>query len=239
MSWAHLATTQVGWTGVSSGSLSVTPQAGSDRLAIASLGWEDNNTGDTITALTWNSVALSTITSGSIEVGATFTNRTEQRYMLNANFPASAQNVAWTSSALINGGVILIVSQYSGVEQQANEAVGSASSTSAQTVSPNITTITNNAMVYMTGCQGNSGTWTWGTGQTERSDSAQDTMTAGASDENIATAGAQTQSGTVTGAANRIVGLVTAWKEVAAAGGGFIRVSLTGGTHEYRGGMYG
>lgn len=177
----------IAYDNVASGgsSFSFTIGSGQNRLLVACVASEGASNVDSIT---YNSVAMTKLTE--VDPGAAGT--IAYFYMLEANLPATG---AYTLTASVSGSptyVLMGAISLSGVAQQAPEASNSKTQTSAgQTVTLNVTTITNGAWVIDGVMSGDGGTFTaQGTNQTERYDtSAGATVKIAGSTRPVTTAG--------------------------------------------------
>jgi hypothetical protein len=159
--------------------------AGTNRLLVVGVGAED--TGGTassdlvISSVKYNGVNMTLVAGSTAIVGSSTFRKTELYYLLDSNFPPlGTYSVTVTYSGDVNnrnGGAVSLA----GVAQRAPEAVSANSNIDQQSISTNITTLTDGAWVVDTVMSSNSGSFTaTGSNMTERWDvSASDSSAAG------------------------------------------------------------
>jgi pectate lyase len=206
----------------SSGTTSITWShtigGGSDRFLLVGVAVEDTSTADAnVTSVTYNGVQLTAVPGSKISGGGSGIIQTQLFYGLGSGLGAAG---AHTVSVGFQGpvdGVSASAVSFSGVSQAAPEAAGARTDTSgADSISSTTTTRSANAWVVDLVGSGNSGSFTAGSGQTERSDIAASGMTGAMSTKPVATAGTTTMSWAHSGA-NRLAHSVVS---LAAGGGG-------------------
>jgi pectate lyase len=205
-------------TGTTSISWSHTIGGGTDRFLLVGVAAEDASTTDaSITSVTYNGVALTAVPGSKISGGGTGIIQTQLFYGFGTSLGAAgAHTVAVTFQGPVDGVSASSVS-FSGVSQAAPEAATTRTDTSgADSISTTITTRSANAWVVDVVGSGNSGSFTPGSGQTERTDIAASGMTGATSSKPVAAAGATTMSWTHSGANRLAHSLVS----LAASGGG-------------------
>jgi pectate lyase len=199
---SRAATTTTGTTSIS---WSHTIGGGTDRFLLVGVAVEDVSTADAnITSVTYNNVALTAVPGSKISGGGTGIIQTQMFYGFGTSLGAAgAHTVTVTFQGPVDGTSASAVS-FSGVSQAAPEAATARTDTSgADSISTTITTRSGNAWVVDVVGSGNSGSFTPGSGQTERTDIAASGMTGATSSKPVATAGATTMSWAHSGA-NRL-----------------------------------
>jgi len=199
--------------------------AGSDRILVVGVAVEDSSTADAnITSVTYNGAALTAVPSSKISGGGTGIIQTQLFYLLNANLPASgAFNVVVSMQGAVDG-IVAGATSLAGVSQTAPAPVATKVDTSgADFISTNITTTVANAWVVDVVGSGNSGSFTAGSGQTERWDIAASGMTGATSTKPLASAGTTSLGWTHSGA-NR---LAHSLASLSPSGGGGTSYTLT------------
>jgi pectate lyase len=199
---SRAATTTTGRTSLS---WSHTIGGGTDRLLVVGVAVEDGSTTQAnITSVTYNGVALAAVPNSKINGGGTGIIQTQLFFLLNANLPASGTfTVAVTFQGAVDGISAGAVS-LTGVSQSSPAPAATKVDTSgADSISTSITTPVSNAWVVDVVGSGNSGSFTPGSGQTERWDIAASGMTGATGTKALTAAGATTLSWTHSGA-NRL-----------------------------------
>jgi pectate lyase len=207
-------------TGTRSISWSHTIGGGTDRFLLVGVAVEDVSTTDaSITSVTYNNVALTAVPGSKISGGGSGIIQTQMFYGFGTSLGAAgAHTVTVTFQGPIDGTSASAVS-FSGVSQAAPEAATARTDTSgADSISTTITTRSANAWVVDVVGSGNSGSFTQGSGQTERTDIAASGMTGATSSKPVATAGTTTMSWTHSGANRLAHSLVS----LASSGGGTV-----------------
>jgi len=186
---------------VSPKTVSHTIGSGSNRILVVATQIE-NTTEIAITGITYNSVAMTKIDHRTSSDTAIM--RVELWYILEANLPSTGAydiSVTWASAPAqcIVGGISL-----AGVAQQAPEASAGNTVGASDTITADITTLTNGAwIVDSVGC-GNQGTNYTANNQTERYDTTVGTtVRGGGSTREVVSAGLVTNSWTFSTTANR------------------------------------
>ncbi len=199
---SRAATTTTGRTSLS---WSHTIGSGTDRVLVVGVAVEDANTTDAnVTSVRYNGVALIAVPNSKINGGGTGIIQTQLFYLLNASLPAAGTfTVAVTFQGAVDGIAAGAVS-FAGVSQAAPQPAATHVDTSgADTISTSITATTSNAWIVDVVGSGNSGSFTPGSGQTERWDIAASVMTGATSTKALTAAGATTLSWSHSGA-NRL-----------------------------------
>jgi pectate lyase len=207
-------------TGTSSISWSHTIGGGTDRFLLVGIAVEDVSTTDAnIASVTYNNVALTAVPGSKISGGGSGIIQTQMFYGFGTSLGAAgAHTMTVTFQGPVDGTSASAVS-FTGVSQAAPEAATARTDTSgADSISTTITTRSANAWVVDVVGSGNSGSFTQGTGQTERTDIAASGMTGATSSKPVATAGATTMSWTHSGANRLAHSLVS----LASSGGGTV-----------------
>lgn len=207
-------------TGTTSISWLHTIGGGIDRFLLVGVAVEDASTTDAnITSVTYNGVALTAVPGSKISGGGTGIIQTQMFYGFGANLGAAGAHTVTVSFQGPVDGVSASADSFSGVSQAAPEAATTRTDTSgADSISTSITTRSANAWVVDVVGSGNSGSFTPGSGQTERTDIAASGMTGATSNKPVAAAGATTMSWTHSGANRLAHSLVS----LAASGGGTV-----------------
>lgn len=213
-------------TGKTSLTWSHTIGGGTDRVLLVGVAVEDTKAADAnITGVTYNGVALTAVPSSKIYGGGTGIIQTQLFYLLGSSLPAAgAYNVAVTFQGAVDGISAGAVS-FTGVSQTAPGPVATKVDTSgADSIATSITTPVNDAWVVDVVGSGNSGSFTAGSGQTERWDIAASGMTGATSTKPVAVAGTTTLSQAHSGA-NRLAHSLVCLSP--SAGGGTTSYTLT------------
>jgi hypothetical protein len=170
--------------------------ADTNRILIVGVGAEDASTSDlVINSVKFNGVNMIFVSGSSVTVGSSTFRKTEQYYLLDSGLPsAGTYTVAVTYAGNVsnkNAGAISLT----GVAQTAREAVAINSNTEQNTISTNITTLTDGAWVVDAIVSGNAGTFIpTGSGMSERWDVAASASSAAGSTRPVAKAGQVTLS---------------------------------------------
>ena len=221
---SRAATTSTGRTSIT---WPHTIAAGVDRALVVGVAIEDASTTDAnVSSVTYNGVALTAVPSSKINGGGTGIIQTQLFYLLAANLPASGTfNVVVTTQGAVDGisaGAISLT----GVSQTTpGPAATKVDTSGADTITTSITTPVANAWVVDVAGSGNSGSFTAGSGQTERWDIAASGMTGATSTKALATAGATTVTQAHSGA-NRLAHSLVALSP-SGSGGGTTSYTLT------------
>jgi parallel beta-helix repeat protein len=177
-------------------SFSHTISSGSNRLLVVLVATEDANAADAvISGATYNGVAMTLVPSSRSTLTGTGTNESAIFYLLNASLPAAGTYTVQITTAGTSEIIGTAISLF-GVRQQAAEAVATNTST-VNTVSTNITTVTNGAWVIdvlSNGGANNQAFTTTTTGMVERSDLAGGGHSSATSTKPTTTAGSTTMS---------------------------------------------
>jgi len=207
-------------TGTTSISWSHTIGGGTDRFLLVGVAVEDASTTDaSITSVTYNGVALTAVPGSKISGGGTGIIQTQMFYGFGTSLGAAGAHTVTVSFQGPVDGVSASADSFSGVSQAAPEAATTRTDTSgADAISTSITTRSANAWVVDVVGSGNSGSFTPGSGQTERTDIAASGMTGATSSKPVAAAGATTMSWTHSGANRLAHSLVS----LASSGGGTV-----------------
>lgn len=199
---SRAATTTTGRTSLS---WTHTIGGGADRVLVVGVAVEDASTADAnVTSVTFNGVALTAVPNSKRSGGGTGIIQTQLFYLLNANLGAAgARTVTITMQGPVDG-IVGGATSLAGASQSAPQSVTTNVDTSgADSISTSITTTSANAWVVDVVGSGNSGSFTAGSGQTERWDVAASGMTGASSTKAVATASATTMSWSHSGA-NRL-----------------------------------
>jgi len=178
---------------------------GADRILVVGVAAEDTTTADAnVTSVTYNGVALTAVPNSKITGGGTGIIETQLFYALSASLPAAGTySVVVTFQGAVDGTSSGAVS-LAGVRQAAPEAAATKVDTSgADAISTSITAATAGDWIVDVVGSGNSGSFTAGSGQTERWDIAASGMTGASSTKALTATGATTLSWTHSGA-NRL-----------------------------------
>ena len=195
-----------------------------DRIVVAFVHFLDSDGTDSqLDTLTYDGTAMTYISDEV--VSPAWYGRSYLYYILDTDLPATSgtYDVVATGAQYEIAGQAMTVMSIEGAKQQAPEAESSNSTSTAGTsISTAATSVTNNAW-YTTFASGmddaDSATFTWGTGQTERRDAQHGTYhNVGASTEEKASAGSDTQSATFSTEQNWSFINTAVWEP--AAGGG-------------------
>ena len=214
---SRAATTTTGRTSLS---WSHTVGGGADRYLVVGVAAEDASTADaTITSVTYNGVALTAVPNSRRSGGGTGIIQTQLFYGLNASLGAAgAHTVVVTFQGAVDG-ISAGATSLAGVTQGAPQAVTTNVDTSgADSITTSITATTAGAWVVDVVGSGNSGSFTAGSGQTERWDIAASGMTGASSTKALTAAGATTLSWAHSGA-NRLAHSLAALGPSAGGGG--------------------
>src|SRR5262245_2103635 len=199
---SRAATTTTGRTSLA---WSHTIGGGADRVLLVGVAVEDTTTTDAnITSVTYNGVALTAVPNSKINGGGTGIIQTQLFYLLNATLAgAGAHTVNVTTQGPVDGISAGAVS-FTGVNQAApGPAATKVDTSGADSISTSITsTVANSWIVDVVG-SGNSGSFTPGSGQTERWDIAASGMTGAMSTKALGATGATTMAQAHSGA-NRL-----------------------------------
>jgi pectate lyase len=205
-------------TGRSSLSWSHTIGGGVDRILLVGVAVEDATTADAnITSVTFGGTALIAVPNSKRSGGGTGIIQTQLFYLLNGSLGAAGtRTIVVTMQGAVDGisagGVSL-----AGVSQTAPQSVATNVDTSgADSISTSITSAAANSWVVDVVGSGNSGSFTAGSGQTERWDIAASGMT-GAMSTKALTASGSTTMGQAHNGANR---LAHSLASLAPSGGG-------------------
>ena len=185
--------------------------AGSNRMLIIATALEASSPAPTITQITVNGGPAVGVLVGAQGTGQALDQRVEMWRVMEANLPVSGTiSVAVTFSASVNPGIAVM--SFANVAQQAEEAEAGSSILSNTTISTNITTLTNGALIVSNVGNGQgAGTYTAAASQTERWDTAPSSAAHSGSTEIKATAGLDIQSHTYSVSANRHAQYVAAF----------------------------
>jgi len=173
--------------------------AGTNRLLVVGVGAED--TGGTassdlvISSVKYNGVSMTLVAGSTAIVGSSTFRKTELYYLLDSDFPPpGTYSVTVTYSGDVNnrnGGAVSLA----GVDQRAPEAVSANSNADQQSISTNITTLTDGAWIVDTVMSSNSGSFTaTGSNMTERWDVSASASSAAGCTRPVATASQATLS---------------------------------------------
>jgi len=163
-----------------------------DRLLVVGVAAEGNVPGNMpVSGITYNGVPLTFVPGSAAQVGTTTLMRTELYYMLNDQLPAPGTYtviVTYTGSVINrNGGAVSLFN----VLQYAPEAVDVNTTTTGNTISTAITTLTDNAWVVDVVACGNSGSFTATVaGMTKRWGTSPNSSSAAGSTKPVGLAGA-------------------------------------------------
>jgi hypothetical protein len=197
-------------------SWSHTVGSGNNRILVVGIAAEDDSVNDlVISSVTYGGANMSLVAGSSSTADVSTLQKTELYYLLS---PASGTDtITVTYSGPVsnrNGGAVSLT----GVDQRGREAVATNANTSSDTISTDITTLTDGAWVVdVVGC-GNSGSFTPNAGGMEpRWSASASSSSATCGTKAVATAGLTTMSWQHSTAANRLAHSVAAF---AAAGEG-------------------
>jgi prepilin-type N-terminal cleavage/methylation domain-containing protein len=204
----------------SSRTFSHTIGGGTNRLLVVGVSIENDPTGPAVSSITYNGQALTKIDSVEVSSSGTM-GRSELWYLLEADLPGSgAYNVVVTLSQATNelaAGTISLTD----VAQQAPEASNTSSNVGLDTISSNITTLTDGAwLVDVVHCGESSGDFAAGAGQSERYDRVTGSSEGAGSTKPVAGAGATSAGWTFNTGANRLAHVVAAFAPATGCGGG-------------------
>jgi pectate lyase len=211
---SRAATTSTGRTSLS---WSHTVGSGTDRILVVGVAAEDTGTADAnITSVTFNGAALTAVPNSKRSGGGTGIIQTQLFYQLN---PASgAHTVVVTFQGPVDGSSAGATSLAGVVQSAPQGAATNVDTSGADSISTSITTTAANSWVVDVVGSGNSGSFTAGSGQTERWDIAASGMTGASSTKALTGAGATTLSWTHSGA-NRLAHSLAALGPSAGGGG--------------------
>ncbi len=191
---------------------------GENRILVVGIGAEDDSVADLeISSVTYDGVAMDLVAGSAAIAGTGWRMKTELYYLLESDLPASGTytvvvtytgNVPYKSCGAVS---------LAGVAQYAREAVQTNSNTSFNSISTNITTLTDGAwLVDVVGC-GNPGSFTTTeVGMVERWDIASGSSSAAAATKPVEFASTATMGWEHSSSVNRLAHSVAAF---AAAGG--------------------
>jgi hypothetical protein len=184
-------------------SLNLTVGPGSDRMIIVTTANE--GTVRPVTSIDITGGINQGILVGTVQVGSGSTAQNVEMWRIMESDISDGSNTITVHFASAPSGLGISVMSFSGIEQQPEEAENSNTITSNPTISTNITTITNGALIVSTVGNGDgSGTYSsHGSGQTERHDFATNSAWHGVTTEIKSLAGLDTQSHTYSKSANR------------------------------------
>ncbi len=207
-------------TGTTSIAWSHTIGSGTDRFLLVGVAVEDATTTDAnVTSVTYNGVGLTAVPGSKVSGGGSGIIQTELFYGIGSGLGAAGPHSLTVTFQGPVDGVSASGVSFFGVSQAAPEAAVARTDTSgADTISSTVTTRSANALVVDVVGSGNSGSFTPGSGQTERRDLAASGMTGAMSSKPVATAGTTTMSWTHSGA-NRLAHSVVS---LASSGGGTV-----------------
>lgn len=224
MAWGFDAVSgAVATAGATSVSWSHTIGSGSNRMLSIDAAIERDNPAPTVSSATYNSVT-STAIRNDVAVGASFSNRSDIRYLLEANLPSTG---VYTVVVNASGGCDELIgeaSSYTGIAQQAPEANNGNNNTAGTSVSATLSTITNNALLIAAGASNNNQNHTPGNGLAERRQDAGSFSgsTLSSNDKNVPTAGSTTGSFSVP-TSGRLAISMAAFKEFVAGGANWLK----------------
>ena len=166
-------------TGTTSISWSPAIGGGTDRVLLVGVAVEDATAADAnITSVTYNSVALTAVPGSKIGGGGSGIIQTQLFYGFGTSLGAAGAHAVTVAFQGPVDGVSASALSFSGASQAAPEAATARTDTSgADSISTTITTRSANAWVVDVVGSGNSGSFTPGSGQTERTDIAASGMT--------------------------------------------------------------
>jgi hypothetical protein len=181
---------------------------------------ENDPTGPAVSSITYNGQTLTEIDSVEVSSSGTM-GRVELWYLLEADLPGSGSyNVVVTLSQATNeltAGAISLTD----VAQQAPEASNTNSNVGQDTISSNITTLTDGAwLVDVVHCGEESGGFAANGGQSERYDRVTGSSEGAGSTKPVAGAGATSAGWTFNTGANRLAHVVAAFAPATGCGGG-------------------
>ena len=204
----------------SSRTFSHTIGSGSNRLLVVGVSIENDPTGPAVSSITYNGQGLTKIDSVEVSSSGTM-GRAELWYLLEADLPSSGSyNVVVTLSQSTNelaAGAISLTD----VAQQAPEASNTNSNIGLDTISSNITTLTDGAwLVDVVHCGEPGGDFAANGGQAERYDDVTGSSEGAGSTKPVASAGATSSGWTYNTGANRLAHVVAAFAPAQDCGGG-------------------
>ena len=141
-----------------------------DKIVVVSAGFEHNASGETVTGVTYNGVAMNFINEVE-ETSDGFTNYISLWWLPESSLPTSGTyDIVVTASVAPNRNIVAGCTSYWGVDQSNPiEDSSTASNTSTDTITTNVTTQYENSWVVSAVQCGNTGTYTQnGSGAVER-----------------------------------------------------------------------
>ena len=177
--------------------------SGANRLLVVGVAIEECGTSRTVSGITYNTQALTKITSAEVLSGNGCRSRAELWYLLEADLPsAGSYSVVVTASGScddLTAGAISLTD----VAQQGPEGSATNTNENQNTISTNITTSTNGAWIVDVAHCGNDSSFTANANQTERWDRTAWSSDGAGSTKLVASAGTTTMGWTNYGA-NRL-----------------------------------
>jgi len=149
----------------SSLTFSHTLNAGSNRILVVGAGGDDDGDAYPFDSVTYNAIAL------TFKVGVQGTTphaRSEIWYLLETDLPADGAHdivISYPGTPVRKSGISVVLE---GAKQEAPEASGTDSDDAATSVTANITTISDNALIAALAATTDGGDWTPGSGETEQ-----------------------------------------------------------------------
>ena len=225
---SRAATTSTGRTSLS---WSHTIGGGANRLLVVGVAAEDGGVADAnITRVTYGGVTLAAVPGSKINGGGTGIIQTQLFYLLGASLPAAGANTVVVTFQGPVDGISAGALSLAGVAQTAPQSVTARTDTSgADSISTSITAGSAGAWVVDVVGSGNSGSFTAGSGQTERWDIAASGMTGAMSTKPVAAAGATTLSQAHNGA-NRLAHSLASFAASGTGGGPFTLTTSVSGS---------
>lgn len=146
---------------------SVTPDGGSDRMAIVVFSWEHGGAGQDVASVTWNGKSLTKLGTGYNPSNAATHNAVSVWYLLDTDFPASAGSVTFTVDDSRLNDIWIAMGQFTGAKQQAPDTLQIGTSATSP-VSVDILTIVADSILVEVASNGASDPFTANDGQTVR-----------------------------------------------------------------------
>jgi len=219
MAWAFDTASGAVGAGTTTLSWSHTIGSGSDRLLCLAGSSERGSPGPEVSSITYNSTGSTSIRVDDIDY-AGYSNNTNLRYILDADLPAAGTYTVAVTYTIYGDDIAGEAASYTGIAQQPPEANNGNTANNATSISANLTTLTDNALLVVSGMSNHAQAHTPGDGLTQRREdqTAAYFFTVSLNDKNVATADVTTGSVSV-GTAGRMAISMAAFEAEAGGGG--------------------